>query len=74
MCWVRSLKLTIENYTGDTRKIRVRKFVFAENDQPGAYLDANRQLKADPSIRFYHFNEVNGRPLAELRNISVQEI
>lgn len=73
-CWVRSLKQTVEHYTGDTRKIRLRKFVFAENDNPGAYLDANRQLNADPSIRYYHFDEVDGQPLAALANTSVQEI
>lgn len=73
-CWVNSLKQTIEHYTGDKRRIRLRKFVFADNANPDAYLDANRQLMADPSIRYYHFDEVQGRPLAELQNSSVQEI
>lgn len=73
-CWVRSLKQTIVHYTGDSRRIRLRKFVFAENDNPGAYLDVNRQLNADPSIRYYHFDEVNGQPLTALHNTSVQEI
>ena len=48
VCWLNSLKRTVEHYTGDKRRIRVRKFVFAENENPDAYLDANRQLKADP--------------------------
>ncbi len=74
MCWVSSLKRTIEHYTGDSRRIRLRKFVFAENDNPEAYLEANRQLKADPSIRYYHFDEVNGQSLTALQNASVQEI
>lgn len=74
VCWVTSLKRTIEHYTGEQRRIKVRKFVFAENDNPDAYLDANRQLNADPSIRYYHFNEVNGQSLTALQNISVQEI
>lgn len=73
-CWVRSLKRTIEHYTGDGRSIRLRKFVFADNDNPEAYLEANRQLKADPSIRYYHFDEVHGQPLADLQNTSMQEI
>jgi hypothetical protein len=72
--WVRSLKRTIENYTGYSRRIKLRKFVFAENDSPDAYLENNRQLKADPSIRYYHFNEVHGQSLADLENTSVQEI
>lgn len=74
MCWVASLKRTIEHYTGDKRKIRLRKFVFAENENPDPYIDRNRQLNADPSIRYYHFDEVQGQPLADLQNTSVQEI
>jgi hypothetical protein len=73
-CWVHSLKRTIEHYTGDKRRIHLRKFVFAENDNPDAYLEPNRQLRADPSIRYYHFDEVHGQALAELQNTSVQEV
>lgn len=74
VCWVRSLKRTIEHYTGDERRITIRKFVFAENENPDAYLNPNRQLIADPSIRYYHFDEVQGQPLADLQNASEQRI
>ncbi len=73
-CWVHSLKRTIEHYTGDKRRIKVRKFVFAENENPAPYLNDNRQLNADPSIRYYHFSDVDGQPLADLENTSIQEI
>jgi hypothetical protein len=73
-CWVCSLKRTIEQYTGDKRRIKLRKFVFAENESPEAYLDPNRQLLADPSIRYYHFDQVQGQPLTSLQNTSIQEI
>ena len=72
--WVSTLKQTIEHYTGYKRRIRLRKFVFAENENPGPYIDVNRQLNADPSIRYYHFDEVQGRLLTDLENASVQEI
>ena len=72
--WVNTLKRTIEHYTGDKRRIRLRKFVFAENENPCPYIDGNRQLNADPSIRYYHFREVDGQSLADLQNTSVQEI
>lgn len=74
VCWVNSLKITIAHYTGDSRRIRLRKFVFAENENPEPYIDANRQLIADPSIRYYHFDEVNGQALTALHNTSMQEI
>ena len=73
MSWVNTLKRTIEQYTGDKRRIRLCKFVFAENENPNPYIDENRQLNADPSIRYYHFDEVQGQPLVDLRNTSVQE-
>ena len=72
--WCRSLKRTIEHYTGDSRSIRIRKFVFGTNENPGNYVDAQGQLNADPSIRYYHFDDVNGQPLADLQNTSVTEI
>jgi hypothetical protein len=74
LCWVKSIKRIIENYTSDTRAIRARKFVFGTNENPDPFVDANRQLNADPSIRYYHFDEVNGQPLSALQNNSVQEI
>lgn len=73
-CWVSALKKTIENYTAEKRKIRLRKFVFGENENPGPYIDANGQLNADPSIRYLHFDQVHGQALSELPNASMQEI
>lgn len=72
--WVNSLKRTIEHYTGDKRMIRLRKFVFADNANPDAYLDENRQFLADPSVRYYQFDEVHGQLITDLANSSVQEI
>ena len=72
--WVNALMRTIEHYTGDKRRIRLRKFVFAVNENPDPYIDRNRPLKADPSIRYYHFDEVQRQPLADLQNTSVQEL
>ena len=74
VCWVTSLKETIGHYTDDTRRVRIRKFVFAENDNPIDYVDANWQLKADPSVRYYHYNEVNDKAIATLQNASVKDI
>ena len=55
MNWLNTLKRTIEHYTGDKRRIRARKFVFADNKNLNSNIDSNRQLIADPSIRYYHF-------------------
>lgn len=74
VCWCRSLKHTIEHYTGDSRRIRVRKFVFGSNDNPDPYVNPNGQLKADPSVRYYHFKDVDGLRLSDLQNTSILEI
>ena len=72
--WVRTLKKTIEHYTEETRNIRLRKFLFGDKEDADTYLDADQQLNADPSIRYYHFEEVQGQPLADLQNTSTQKI
>lgn len=74
VCWCRSLKRTLEHYTDDDRRFRVRKFVFGTNDNPAPYVNANGQLNADPSIRYYHFNDVDGLLLSDLQNTSVLEM
>ncbi|MEM7218203.1 MAG: hypothetical protein AAF515_07555 [Pseudomonadota bacterium] len=74
VCWLRSLKRTIEYYTTYNKKLKVRKFVFGTNTNPGPFVDGNQQLNADPSIRYYHFDEVQGQPLVELDNTSVHEV
>ncbi len=68
--WIRSLKQIIKIYTGAERNIKVRKFVFGTNLQPDDFLDLNRQLKADPSIRYYHYDDVRGASLSTLANAS----
>lgn len=74
VCWVRSIKKIIEHYTGDAQTIRVRKFLFGDKEDADLYLDTKRQLNADPSIRYYHFDEANGQPLTTLQNTSEQKV
>ena len=52
----------------------MRKFLFGDKADADAYLDPDRQLNADPSIRYYHFDKVQGQPLTSLQNASVQVI
>lgn len=72
--WCRSLKHVIDNYTGEKRRIKVRKFVFGTNENPGDYLNPTGQLNADPSVRYYHFDDVDGQGLPGLQNTSIQDL
>lgn len=73
--WCASLRKIVNNYTGDDRGIRVRKFVFTENENPAAYLDpAGHYLARDPSIRHYHYDQLTGLTLDTLENTSVRTV
>jgi len=73
--WCASLRRVVSQYTGDDRTLRIRKFVLTENDNPAAYLDAaGRYLARDPSIRHYHYDQLNGLTLDTLENTSVRTV
>lgn len=73
--WCACLRKVVNEYTGDDRRIRVRKFVLTENDNPAAYLDAaGRCLARDPSIRHYHYDQLKRLTLDTLDNTSVRTV
>lgn len=73
--WCASLRKVVNQYTGDDRSIRIRKFVLTENESPAAYLDAaGRYLARDPSIRHYHYDQLSGLTLDMLENTSVRTV
>lgn len=73
--WVRSLTKIIENYSGHKKPIKVQKFVFSSNENPSAYLGPEgKYLARDPSVRFYHYDDVKGVGLEEFENSSVDTV
>jgi len=73
--WCACLRKVIHQYTGDNRKMRLRKFVCTENDNPAAFLDAaGHYLARDPSIRHYHYDELVGLTLDQLDNTSIRTV
>ena len=73
--WCSCLRKVILQYTGDSRGIRARKFVFSENDNPAAYLDAaGKYLARDPSIRHYHYRDLASVTLDNLENTSINTV
>jgi hypothetical protein len=73
--WCASLRKVVNQYTGDDRSIRIRKFVLTENENPAAHLDATgRYLARDPSIRHYHYDQLKGLTLDTLENASVRTV
>lgn len=73
--WLKSLKFVVERYFGHNHQLTVQKFVFSSNTNPGAYLDAaGKYLKADPAVRFYHYDALEGLSLGDLENNMADEI
>lgn len=73
--WCASLRKVVEQYTGDSRPIKIKKFVLTENNNPDAYLDAAKKyLARDPSVRHYHYDDIENLSLDELENTSVNTV
>ena len=73
--WCACLRKVVQQYTGDSKPIRLRKFVLTENNNPDAYLDAdNKYLARDPSVRHYHYDELITLGLDDLENESIKTV
>jgi len=73
--WCACLRKVVAQYTGDTRPLKLKKFVLTENNNPDAYLDAeNKYLARDPSVRHYHYDDIKGLSLDDLENASVNTV
>lgn len=73
--WCRSLYSIINIYTGKKKRMNLTKFVLSYCEDPSKYLDAdNKYLTREPSIRHYHYDEVNKMSLHELEHLTVESI
>ncbi len=73
--WCACLRKVVQQYTGDSKPLKLKKFVFTENNKPDAYLDAdNKYLARDPSVRHYHYDDLVGIGLDDLENASVNTV
>ncbi len=74
-CWVQSLKKVLEQYTGHKHPLMLQKFVFSSNKNPATYLGPEgKYLAREPSVRFYHYDDLDGLTLEDLENSSVMSV
>lgn len=66
--WCKSLHEIINLYTGQKKRMHLKKYVFTCMDDPKRYLDGNGYLKRDHSIRHYHYNDLKNYTLEMLEN------
>lgn len=73
--WCRALHSTIKHYTGETKRMYLKKFVFSSCQNPAPYLDrTGLYLQRDHSVRHYLYQEVDGHSIEELENTNVESI
>ncbi|MCG8049500.1 MAG: hypothetical protein N0E48_28600 [Candidatus Thiodiazotropha endolucinida] len=73
--WCSCLSKVVQQYTGDKKPLKLKKFVLTENNNPDPYLDAeNKYLARDPSVRHYHYDELNDLGLDDLENESIKTV
>ena len=66
--WCKSLHQIINLYTGQKRRMHLKKYVFTCMDDPSRFLDENGYLRRDHSIRHYHYDDLKGLSLETLEN------
>ncbi len=72
VAWCASLNRIIRSYTQERKKINIQKFVFSSNLNPGKFLSLDgKYIQQNPSIRFYHYGDVEGIALEDLENSCV---
>ena len=73
--WCRSLSSVINIYTGKRKRLNVTKYVLSYCENPEKYLDAEEKyLTRDPSIRHYHYDDVDGIELHNLEHVTIEAI
>jgi len=73
--WCRSLSTIINAYVGQTKPINLSKYIFTACTNPDRFLcENNEYLRQHPSIRHYHFDQIDGQNLSFLENSSITSI
>jgi hypothetical protein len=54
--WCKSLHGIIHLYTGQKKRMHLKKYVFTCIEDPSRFLDENGYLRRDHSIRHYHYD------------------
>lgn len=68
LAWCRAMHSVIKLYTNKTKQMTLKKFVFSCMEDPSKYLDKNKYIKRDHTIRHYHYSELNGLNLEDLEH------
>lgn len=66
--WCKAIHSIISLYTGEKKRLNLKKFVFSCMDDPSRFVDAEGYIMRDHSIRHYHYDDLSSIKLEELEN------
>ena len=66
--WCKSVHNIIGLYTGEKKRLNLKKFVFSCMDDPSRFVDEEGYIMRDHSIRHYHYDDLSSIKLEELEN------
>ena len=68
--WCKAVHSIINLYTGEKKRLNLKKFVFSCKDDINKFVDPEGYLKRDHSIKHYHYDELRDMSLEQLTNES----
>ncbi len=66
--WCKSIHSIISLYTGEKKRLHLKKYVFSCMDDPSRFVDDEGYIMRDHSIRHYHYDDLSSIKLEELEN------
>lgn len=72
--WCKSLHSVIKSYTGKSKRLNLRKFVFSSMPDAERFTDGDGYLNKEHSIRHFHYDDLVGMTLEDLINPHVETI
>ena len=66
--WCRSVHSIINLYTGEKKRLNLKKFVFSSMEDPSRFVGDDGYLNRDHTIRHYNYDDLNSIKIEELVN------
>lgn len=66
--WCKTVHSIISLYTGEKKRLILKKFVFSCMDDPSRFVDDDGYMNRDHSIRHYHYDDLSNIKLEDLIN------
>lgn len=66
--WCKTVHSIISLYTGEKKRLKLKKFVFSCMEDPSRFVDEEGYVKRDHTIKHYHYDDLKSIKIEELVN------